>query len=109
MVLTAKTTKRLLKATAFLFISMNIVAGFHAYKFTHFANSDVNAKQVDFPVLLLYGEKDKEVSREEIDAIYQNLTNKKTLKTYPDAGHDNYLKQYKEAWTRDVSAFLLAN
>jgi uncharacterized protein len=75
------------------------------WAFSH--NPKDYAKQVSFPVLLLYGEKDKEVSREEIDAIYQNLTNKKTLKTYLEAGHDNYLKQYKEAWTRDVSAFLI--
>jgi uncharacterized protein len=77
------------------------------WAFSH--NPQDYAKQVNFPVLLLYGEKDKEVSRGEIDVIYQNLKNKKALKTYPNAGHENYLKQYKETWTNDVSAFLLAN
>jgi uncharacterized protein len=67
------------------------------------------AKQVNFPVLLLYGEKDKEVSRAEIDLIYQNLNNKKTLKLYPEAGHENYLKRYKMEWTNDVTPFLMEN
>ena len=78
-----KTTKRILKSIVFLFILMNFVAYFHAYKFTHFATS--------------------------IDLIYTNLNNKKVLKTYPEAGHDNYLKQYKNEWTNDISAFLLDN
>jgi uncharacterized protein len=67
------------------------------------------AKQVNFPVLLLYGEKDKEVSRAEIDLIYRNLPNKKTLKTYPEAGHENYLKRYKIEWINDVNQFLNEN
>jgi uncharacterized protein len=77
------------------------------WAFSH--NPEAYSKRVNFPILLLYGEKDKSVSREEIDAIYQNLNNKKVLKTYPEAGHDNYLKHYKTAWTNDISAFLLDN
>lgn len=37
------------------------------------------AKHINCPTLLLYGEKDEKVSREEIDAIYQNLSGKKNL------------------------------
>ncbi len=77
------------------------------WAFSH--NPQDYAKQVNFPVLLMYGEKDKEVSRAEIDLIYTNLNNKKVLKTYPEAGHDNYLKQYKNEWTNDINAFLLEN
>ena len=65
------------------------------------------ANSVVCPVLLLYGEKDANVSRKEIHAIYKNLKGVKQLKTYPEAGHENYLLKYKEEWIRDVSQFLL--
>lgn len=64
------------------------------------------AKKISCPTLLLYGEKDNRVSREEIDMIYSNLSGKKELKTYPLSGHENYLKKNKAAWKADVAAFL---
>jgi fermentation-respiration switch protein FrsA (DUF1100 family) len=57
-------------------------------------------------VLLLYGEKDLEVSREETEQIFANLKGGKVLRTYPEAGHENYLNRYKEVWLQDVSGFL---
>lgn len=65
------------------------------------------AKSVKCPTLLLYGEKDEKVSRQEIDEIYSNLNCKKQLKTYPLAGHENYLTKYKQQWTADIASFLL--
>ena len=64
------------------------------------------AKNIHCPTLLLYGEHDPKVSRSEIDAIYANLKGKKQLKTYPEAGHENYLTNYKEAWVNDIEAFM---
>lgn len=64
------------------------------------------AQQINCPTLLLYGENDKNVSRREIDAIFQNLTGPNTLKTYPLAGHENYQINYKNEWTEDVIRFL---
>lgn len=64
------------------------------------------AKNVNCPALLLYGEKDERVSRAEIDAILKNLNGNKELKTYPNAGHENYLIQYKKEWVKDVGTFL---
>lgn len=64
------------------------------------------AKSIKIPTLLIYGEKDKEVSRAEIDEIFDNLQGIKTLKTYKEAGHGNYFTQYKQAWEKDVKAFL---
>ncbi|GAB2818441.1 alpha/beta hydrolase [Ferruginibacter profundus] len=66
------------------------------------------AKTIHCPTLLLYGEQDKNVSREEIDEIYVNLKCSKALKTYPLAGHENYLTHYKEQWIADVQSFLTA-
>jgi hypothetical protein len=67
------------------------------------------AKSIHCPTLLLYGEQDKNVSRGEIDEIYSNLNCKKDLKTFPLAGHENYLTQYKEQWFADVQEFLAKN
>ena len=71
-------------------------------------NPEAYAKAVRFPTLVIYGEKDASVSRGEIDNIMQNLNGNKLLKTYSEAGHDNYLQQYKNEWTSDVSSFLTA-
>ena len=46
---------------------------------------------------------------EEIDEIFANIKGIKTLKTYKNAGHENYLIKYKEEWTKDVSSFLYSN
>jgi len=67
------------------------------------------AKQIDCPTLLLYGELDKNVSRQEIDDIYSNLKSKKILRTYKLAGHESYLKDYKEEWKSDIKTFLAEN
>lgn len=67
-----------------------------------------DAKSIKCPTLLLYGEKDSRVSRSEINEIFNNLKGRKTLRTYPLAGHDNYLTQYKAEWKQDISLFLKA-
>ncbi|MDJ1499221.1 alpha/beta hydrolase [Xanthocytophaga agilis] len=64
------------------------------------------AKNIHCPTLLMYGEKDANVSRQEINDIYANLQGQKILRTYPLAGHDNYLKKYKKEWIQDIKAFL---
>ena len=69
-------------------------------------NPTLDAKNISCPTLLLYGEKDSRVSKTEINEIFNNLNGKKTLKTYPLAGHDNYLTKYKREWTQDISHFL---
>jgi alpha-beta hydrolase superfamily lysophospholipase len=74
------------------------------WAFSH--NPQDYAKSVQFPTLLLYGGKDAEVSQEETDVIYANLGGKKCLKTFADAGHENYLKKYKKEWVKEVSVFL---
>jgi alpha-beta hydrolase superfamily lysophospholipase len=77
--------------------------GFNA--FSH--NPADYAKHIKVPTLLMYGEKDLNVSRGETDRIYANLAGFKQLKLYPKAGHENYLKKYKEQWTQDVGGFLM--
>ena len=72
-------------------------------------NPTTYAKSITCPTLLLFGEKDMNVSRKEIDNIFDNLQGPKTLKTYPLAGHENYLNKYKNEWTHDISIFLKDN
>lgn len=75
--------------------------------FWGFGHNPTNyAKKVYCPTLLLYGEKDKKVSRKEIDQIFKNLKGEKKLNTYPKAGHENYLNKYTKEWTSDVKHFL---
>ena len=72
--------------------------------FSH--NPTEYAKKVSCPTLLLYGEKDEKVSKEEIFEIYTNLRGNKQLRTYLLAAHENYLHKYKKEWRRDVTTFL---
>lgn len=76
--------------------------GFNAFKH----NPVDYAKHITCPVLLLSGEKDDRVSIREIDSIFNNLAGKKKLKTYPLAGHENYLNKYKDEWTNVIKTFI---
>jgi alpha-beta hydrolase superfamily lysophospholipase len=69
-------------------------------------NPSEYAKSINCPVLLLYGEKDKSVSRKEIDEIYTNLKGNKKLKVYKNTGHENYLLKNKPEWISDNRLFL---
>jgi uncharacterized protein len=71
-------------------------------------NPESYAKAVKCPTLLAYGAKDNRVSKPEIDTIFTNLKGPKTLKVYPNGGH-NFLNEYKTEWTRDVTEFLHLN
>ena len=64
------------------------------------------AKHIDCPALLLYGEKDKSVSKVEIDEIYTNLKGEKKLIMYKNTGHENYLIKNKLEWSKNISDFL---
>jgi len=75
--------------------------------FNAFSHNPVEyARHINCPTLLLYGQKDEMVSMEEINGIFANLQGPKTLKTYPLAGHENYLGHYKKEWTSDVEGFV---
>jgi alpha-beta hydrolase superfamily lysophospholipase len=65
------------------------------------------AKDVNCPVLMQYGEKDKLVLPYETNAIYKALaaTNKK-LVIYEGAGHESFLRNDPAAWRTETTAFL---
>ncbi len=65
------------------------------------------AKDIHCPVLLMYGRKDETVSEAETKEIFSNLQSpQKDLKIYPNAAHENFLKQYRVDWTQDVAEFM---
>lgn len=64
------------------------------------------AKNINCPTLLLYGAKDKNVKSFEVEEIFSNLAGHKVMKVYPEAGHDNYLINYKDEWVNDIESFL---
>lgn len=73
---------------------------------TYGHNPEEYAGHISCPALLLYGEKDNRVPRAETDRIYQNLAGPKRLVTFPESGHESYLKQYTLEWTEAVGTFL---
>ncbi|MGV1019096.1 alpha/beta hydrolase [Empedobacter falsenii] len=70
-------------------------------------NPEDYAKSIKQPILLLYGEKDKNVTNQETQQIFQNIqSNSKILKTFPQAGHENYLNRFGQEWKQTISSFL---
>lgn len=75
--------------------------------FWAFEHHPINyAKKIKCPTLLIYGNQDERVTKNEIDDIYTNLKGKKRLKIYPHAGHENYLINYRKEWVSDIQIFL---
>lgn len=104
---TVKARFHVLKVPAFPMAHLLVFWGGLENDFNAFGhNPQEYAQGIACPTLLMYGEKDVDVSRKEIDEIYKNLKGPKTLCTYPLAGHENYLRKYKTKWIEDVSAFL---
>jgi alpha-beta hydrolase superfamily lysophospholipase len=75
------------------------------WAFSH--NPSRYASSVKCPTLLLFGEQDNRVSMQETQEIFNNLKCPKTLKIYPNEGHQVFTPENKEAWTNDVTGFLL--
>ncbi len=71
-----------------------------------FTHSPANyAQKVKLPTLVLWGEKDDKVNREEIDAVYTNLAGPKQLATYPNSKHESYLNHDSDKWKNDIRIF----
>jgi pimeloyl-ACP methyl ester carboxylesterase len=76
--------------------------GFNA--FAH--NPETYATHIRTPTLLFWGEKDEKVARSETNAIFHNLAGPKRVYTFPEAGHENYLRKYYTEWNYQVAQFL---
>ena len=105
-----KTTKARfteMKVPSFPMANLLVFWGGVQNNFWAYGHSPINyARNINCKTLLLYGEKDTKVSKQEIDDIYTNLKGQKTLGSYPLAGHEDYLNEYKNEWVIDVKFFL---
>lgn len=98
---------RTMNAPAFPMAHLLVFWGGIQNGFWAFGHNPVSyAKRIGCPVLLLYGERDEKVSRQEIDEIYANLQGPRQLVTYPLAAHENFLVKYRQEWMTDVKHFL---
>lgn len=79
-----------------------VMNGFWAFSHT----PTIYAQSITVPTLLMYGEEDKNVTRQEIDTIYHNLAGDKSLVTFAKAGHNDYLLLAKSAWINATNGFL---
>lgn len=69
-------------------------------------NPEEYALNINCPVLMLHGARDKTISESEIQSIFNNIQGNKKLSIYEEAGHENYLNRYRNEWTNDVVGFL---
>lgn len=68
-------------------------------------NPAVYAKAVTCPALLIFGEQDNRVSREETDDVFRNMKGQKYLKVYPEIGHDVFILSQVQ-WSKDIAFFI---
>lgn len=64
------------------------------------------AAQVSCPVLHLHGADDPRVTREQAQAVFDNLAGEKQMELFDGVGHTAYLLEQPERWRRVVGEFL---
>jgi uncharacterized protein len=75
------------------------------WAFSH--NPKTYAKIIDCPVLLMSGKKDETVNETQTREIFNNLKcAEKTLKFYPNSGHESFLKRNREDWVESMKIFM---
>ena len=84
-----------------------IWGSYHTGYWTYNHNPAEYAKEISCPTLLLHGKNDHAVSKKEIDDIYKNLKEKKTLKTFENTGHDIFTPANIYIWLGVVKNFLI--
>jgi alpha-beta hydrolase superfamily lysophospholipase len=82
---------------------VGVERGYNGFKH----DASAYAKAVNCPVLLEWGEKDRYVSRNEIESIYKSLgTSNKRLAIYPNTDHESYEQVQPLLWEKQVKYFL---
>jgi alpha-beta hydrolase superfamily lysophospholipase len=75
--------------------------------FNGFQHNPVDyARSVRCPVLLMHGERDTRVTREQAQAVFENLAGEKRWQLFPEVGHQSYLAARPALWQETVSGFL---
>jgi pimeloyl-ACP methyl ester carboxylesterase len=64
------------------------------------------ARRVVCPVLLMHGDRDLRVSRQQMQSIYQSLGGEKHLHIFEGLGHQSFVESRPDEWKERVSRFL---
>lgn len=96
------------KIPSFPFAELLVFWGSVQHGFNGFTyNPVIYAKQVNCPTLLMQGEKDKWVTLQEIQELFNNLNGSKQLMMLPNTGHELLVSLDREQWYENVQQFLL--
>jgi alpha-beta hydrolase superfamily lysophospholipase len=68
-----------------------------------------NARNVKTPVLILHGEDDPRVTKDQVQQITANLRGPSELQFFPGIAHESYVAKNAELWKGCVSRFLSAH
>lgn len=63
-------------------------------------------KQIQCPVLVQWGKKDKGVAESEIRKLFNNITTSKQFVVYENSGHENLCENEPDKWEDTIEAFL---
>ncbi|UOQ76349.1 alpha/beta hydrolase [Hymenobacter sp. 5516J-16] len=64
------------------------------------------ATHVTTPTLLMWGEADPRVTRQETDGIYAALRGPKQRQNFPGSGHEPYWWKHQQLWEQTIQGFL---
>ncbi|WP_197273941.1 alpha/beta hydrolase [Hymenobacter sp. DG25A] len=64
------------------------------------------ASHINTPTLLMWGEADPRVTRQETDAIYRNLRGPKQRQNFVGSGHEPYWKKHEQLWRSKIAGFV---
>ncbi len=67
------------------------------------------AEQVQIPTLLLHGENDPRVTKEQAESIFTALSGPKELLEFADVAHESIVTAQEDKWKDCVSQFLKSN
>lgn len=80
-----------------------MLGGFNAFDM----NPEEFVKTMITPTLMMYGGQDTRIPLEESARIFTNIGSKnKTIRMFPQSGHEDYTIKYQEEWRETVSNFL---
>jgi hypothetical protein len=64
------------------------------------------AARADCPVLMLQGKRDRRVTPEQAQAVFNNLRGPKQLIWFEESGHETYFDRGAQLWRRSIEEFL---
>jgi alpha-beta hydrolase superfamily lysophospholipase len=94
-------------APSFPFAPLFVFWGGVHLGYNGFAHNPVRyARKASLPVCLLYGDRDRRVSPEEVQAIWSSLPGEKELHIFKGVGHESYASRASQEWQAVVGRFL---